>query len=242
MSIFGSVVDAYDAGRPGYPPELFAQLGPLDGRDVLDVGAGTGLATRGLRGRGAQVIAVDISYEMLARARVRDRTLSAVVADGGILPLRGESVDLVCFAQSWHWMPEGARVREVARVLRPGGTWASWWSHARADGAGWFDRQWQILEAACPGIHRDQRDTKWGGDLAPSGLFGRARVVAVPWTRRVDLTTWLTELRSHSYLAVLDTARREAVLGEVADAMGADFVGGALDVPYATALWTAVRQ
>ena len=53
--------------------------------------------------------------------------------------------------------------------------------------------------------------------------------------------TWLTELRSHSYFAALDPARREAVLGEVADAMRADFAAGAVDVPYSTVLRTAER-
>jgi hypothetical protein len=119
--------------------------------------------------------------------------------------------------------------------------WAAWWSHARADGTGWFERQWQILEGVCPGVHRNQRDVEWGHELAPSGLFAPAHAVNVLWTRRVDLGTWLMELRSHSYLAVLDSAHREAVLGEVADAMRTDFATGEVDVPYSTALWTAVR-
>jgi SAM-dependent methyltransferase len=187
------------------------------------------------------VIGVDLSREMLARARVREPTLAAVEADGAALPLLGASVDLACFAQSWHWMPEGHRVREVARVLRAGGVWAAWWSHARADGTGWFERQWQIFETECPGVHRNQRDVEWGRELAPSGLFAPAHTVSVLWTRRVDLATWLTELRSHSHLAALDPARRDAVLGDVADAMRVDFATGAVDVPYSTALWTAVR-
>ena len=241
MSIFGSVVDQYDAARPGYPPALYTALGPLRDREVLDAGTGTGIAARELSVRGARVIAVDLSREMLARARVRDPTLAAVQADGAALPLLGASVDVVCFAQSWHWMPEGQRVHEVARVLPAGGLWAAWWSHARADGTEWFERQWQIFEAACPGVHRSQRDVEWGRELALSGLFGPARTVSVLWTRRVDLATWLTELRSHSFLAVLDSARRETVLGEVAEAMRADFAAGAVDVPYSTVLWMAVR-
>jgi SAM-dependent methyltransferase len=187
------------------------------------------------------VIAVDLSRAMLARARVRDPTLAAVEADGAALPLLRGSLDLACFAQSWHWMPEGQRVYEVARVLRAGGVWAAWWSHARADGTEWFEQQWQIFEGACPGVHRGQRDVEWGRELAPSGLFAPAHTVSVLWRRRVDLATWITELRSHSHLAALDPARREAVLGEVADAMNADFAAGEVDVPYSTALWTAVR-
>jgi SAM-dependent methyltransferase len=241
MSIFGSVVDQYDAARPGYPPALYTALGPLRDRDALDAGTGTGIAARELSARGARVIAVDLSREMLARARVRDPTLAAVQADGAALPLLGASVDLACFAQSWHWMPERRRVHEVARVLRPGGVWAAWWSHARADGEAWFDRHWQIIEGACPGVHRGQRDVEWGRELAPSGLFTPAHSVIVRWTRRVDLVTWLTELRSHSHVAALDSARREAVLGEVADVMRVDFAAEEVDVPYSTALWTAER-
>ncbi len=241
VSMFGSVVDHYDAARPSHPPELYAALGPLRGRRVLDAGTGTGIAARELKARGARVIAVDLSREMLARARFREPTLATVQADGGALPLLAASVDLACFAQSWHWMPEVRRVHEVSRVLRTGGEWAAWWSHARADGAGWFERQWQIFEAACPGVHRSQRDVEWGRELAPSGLFGVAHTVSVLWTRRVDLVTWLTELRSISYLAALDSAHREAVLGAVADAMRVDFAAGAVDVPYSTTLWTAVR-
>jgi SAM-dependent methyltransferase len=241
VSIFGTVVEQYDAARPSYPPALYAALGPLRGRYVLDVGTGTGIAARELKARGARVIAVDLSREMLARARVREPTLAAVEADGGALPLLGDSVDIACFAQSWHWMPERRRVREVARVLRAGGVWAAWWSHARADGTEWFERQWRIFEAECPGVHRSQRDTEWGRELAPSGLFGQAHAVNVLWTRRVDLATWLTELRSHSHVAALDSARREAVLGAVTDAMRVDFDAGEIDVPYSTSLWTAVR-
>jgi SAM-dependent methyltransferase len=241
VSVFGSVVDHYDTARPSYPPALYAALGSLRGRYVLDAGTGTGIAARELCARGARVIAVDLSREMLARARVREPTLAAVEADGAALPLLRASVDVACFAQSWHWMPEGHRVHEVARVLRSGGVWAAWWSHARADGTEWFERQWQIFEGTCPGVHRSQRDTEWGRELAPSGLFAPAHAVTVLWTRRVDLVMWLTELRSHSHLAVLDSARREAVLSEVADAMRVDFATGAVDVPYSTALWTAVR-
>lgn len=240
MSNFGAVVDEYDAARPDYPPELFAALGPLGGRRVLDVGAGTGIASRGLRARGAEVVAVDTSREMLARACAREPGLDAVVADGGALPLRNSTMDLICFAQSWHWMPEDRRIREVARVLRPGGLWAAWWSHARADGTRWFERQSEILEAACPGVYRTQRDTDWGAEFASTRFFEPARQVVVHWSRRVSVSTWLTELRSHSYIAALDATSREAVLDDVAGALWVDIGDGPFDVPYTTALWTAV--
>ncbi|MFD0563837.1 methyltransferase domain-containing protein [Kitasatospora saccharophila] len=63
---FGPVAAQYQAARPSYPDALFDELErlsgrPLAGADVLDVGAGTGIATRLLAGRGARVVAVEPS-------------------------------------------------------------------------------------------------------------------------------------------------------------------------------------
>jgi len=113
---------------------VFLALGPLAGIRVLDVGAGTGIATRALIARHANVIAIDPGRELLRRAMTHTEGLLTVVADGAALPVRSNVVDLVCFAQSWHWLDPSTRVAEIHRVLRPNGRWAGWWSHARADG------------------------------------------------------------------------------------------------------------
>lgn len=134
MPSFDPVVDAYDAARPSYPDDVYDALGPLRGLLVLEGGAGTGIATRALASRGARVVAYDIGVAMLARAVARSPGLPAVVADGARLPFRDGCADLICFAQSWHWLAAEQRRSEVARVLHPGGRWAAWWSHATADG------------------------------------------------------------------------------------------------------------
>ena len=48
----------------------------------MDIGAGTGIATTELLARGAKVVAIDVSPEMLARAKARNGALTTVVADG----------------------------------------------------------------------------------------------------------------------------------------------------------------
>jgi ubiquinone/menaquinone biosynthesis C-methylase UbiE len=53
VASFEAVADEYDAARPSDPDEVFDALGPLEGLRVLDVGAGTGLATRALIARRA---------------------------------------------------------------------------------------------------------------------------------------------------------------------------------------------
>ena len=79
MSIFGTVADLYDAARPGYPTQLFDALGMPAGRTVIDIGAGTAIATQELLARGAKVVAVDVSPETLVRARARNRRLITII-------------------------------------------------------------------------------------------------------------------------------------------------------------------
>jgi ubiquinone/menaquinone biosynthesis C-methylase UbiE len=80
------------------------------------------------------VIPVDIGISLLARACASDPTIRPVVADAAAMPFREATADVVCFAQSWHWLDPTRRAKEAARVLRRAGRWAAWWSHARADG------------------------------------------------------------------------------------------------------------
>lgn len=183
MPTFDGVAEEYDLGRPSYPPALYDALGDIDGALVLDVGDGIAIATRQLIERGARVVAVDPGRQMLSKAEYRTPGLPASVADGVATPVRGGSVDLVCFAQSWHWLSPATRVQEVHRVLGPGGRWAAWWSHARADGEAWFDAYWSVIESSCPGAHRDQRDTDWGATVDEPEMFAVGPRVVVPWTR-----------------------------------------------------------
>ncbi|MGH3397053.1 MAG: class I SAM-dependent methyltransferase [Streptosporangiaceae bacterium] len=74
-SLFDAAAAEYDAARPSYPDELYAEIeartGPLAGRLVLDCGAGTGIASRQLAARGARVVSPDVGEQMLRRALAR---------------------------------------------------------------------------------------------------------------------------------------------------------------------------
>jgi SAM-dependent methyltransferase len=96
MASFDSVAAEYDAARPSYPAGVFDVLGDLQGLVALDVGAGTGIATRQLLERGAAVVAIDRGPEVLRRAAVHIRGLLAAVADGAVLPVRSNSIDIIC--------------------------------------------------------------------------------------------------------------------------------------------------
>ena len=245
-SLFDSAADQYDAARPSYPPLVFDELerrtGPLRGRLVLDFGAGTGIASRQLVARGAAVVALDIGEQMLRRARVHGPQVPCVVADGHRMPVRDAAVELLTFAQAWHWFDGPRATAEVARVLKPGGYWAAWWNRASAAGERWFDQYEELLERDCPGYtwrrHLDtELEPDWSGGLVRErGPVEPAGTLVVPWTRHVSAPDWLTDERSKSYIIALEPTVRESVLAEVAAIIGARFPGGRLAVRYETTL------
>jgi len=104
-------------------------LGPVAGRDVLEVGCGAASCSRWLATQGARPVALDLSAGMLRHARdANERSgvdVPLVLADAGALPFPDASFDVACSAfGAVPFVADSAGVmREVHRVLRPGGRW-----------------------------------------------------------------------------------------------------------------------
>lgn len=104
-------------------------LGDVDGRDVLEVGAGAAHCSRWLASRGARAVATDYSAGMLAGAERLDAATGVVVprvqADARALPFADGSFDVVFTSfGALPFVPDAVPVhREAVRVLRPGGRW-----------------------------------------------------------------------------------------------------------------------
>jgi len=211
--LFAGVADLYDDVRPDYPDQLYDVLaeaaGPLPAKVVLDLAAGTGLASRALQARGSRVVATDIAPAMLATLRRRTSSVPAVAARAEALPFRAGSFHLVVCATAWHWMNAGAAVEEVRRVLRPGGHLALWWANHRVgDGIAWEDAQsavfdrWQVERGS-----RAPDATGVGPRDSAEDLRRRGLDVVVEteltWERTVSREHHLRVLRTHSDNLVL---------------------------------------
>ena len=113
----------------GLPEAEAGLLGELAGRRVLAVGCGAAACARWMAAQGARVVGLDLSAGMLRHAvRAGHDTgcpVPLVQADGGRLPFADASFDLACSAfGAVPFVADSAAVmREVARVLRPGGRW-----------------------------------------------------------------------------------------------------------------------
>jgi SAM-dependent methyltransferase len=245
--LFDHVAHAYDAHRPDYPAELFdtleSALGqPLLRARVLDVGAGTGIATRALAGRGANVVAVDPGPGVLALLASRSTSrVSPVVGDGNALPLRSETFDLVTYAQSWHWTDPAHSAPEAARVLHDRGVLALFWNLLMVEDRAWWQRFVASYEKL-GGINvRRTRDADWGAVLESSGEFRWVRRVEIPWTREISVDEFVADYASHSYVADLAAADQAVVLGGLRDDLVEVFPDGRARLPYVTRLWVARR-
>ncbi len=245
-SLFDPLVDFYDAARPSYPDALFGDLErlaqPLAGARVVEVGAGTGIATRALRSRGAIVLPVDHGAAMLARLQARDAAFPpAVRADAHALPVRDGWADLVCYAQAWHWPDFQRATSEAARVLRPGGALAVWWNLVQADGVDWLASQHERLQAANPGwgwgAHHD-RD--WAVEFASLGW--PVQTASRKWTRSLTVDDYLIWMRSKSYVAAIGGERLQAFLDAEEASLREAFPGGTVVEPFVTELYVTHPQ
>jgi SAM-dependent methyltransferase len=124
---FGEVAAAYDAGRPGYPPDALRWILGTGQLTVLDLGAGTGKLSAVLAGLGHEVIAVDPSEQLLEYAKKVPGVDTKVGSAEGI-PLGPASVDAVVAGQAFHWFDADKALAEIARVLRPGGMLGLLWN------------------------------------------------------------------------------------------------------------------
>ena len=105
-------------------PALRALLPPVTGRRVLDAGCGAGRHSAWLAEQGADVVGLDASPEMLVRARARVPSGTFAVADlSEPLALEDGAFDVVVASLVLHYLQDwGPTLRELRRVLRPGGT------------------------------------------------------------------------------------------------------------------------
>jgi SAM-dependent methyltransferase len=117
---FGRVAAAYDRTRPGYPAAAIdraaAELGVARDAVVLDLAAGTGVLTRLLRERFDRVLAVEPDDEMRGYLGA-----TALAGSAEQIPLDDGTVDAVFVGEAFHWFDAVRALREIARVLRPGG-------------------------------------------------------------------------------------------------------------------------
>ena len=154
---FGAIPDLYDAVRPGYPAAVLAAVlarVPETGIvRILEVGCGTGQATRLFASLGQPIFATDLSPALLAVARERLAAFPNVQFGVGAfeqLALSDGAYDLLISAQAFHWVDLGVGLPKAHRVLTAGGTLALFWNFTHYDADPLLQRVRDVCLAQIP--------------------------------------------------------------------------------------------
>jgi SAM-dependent methyltransferase len=250
--LFDQQAEAYDRFRPTYPDAVIDELlGPVPGAlDVLDVGCGTGIASRQIARRGAKVLGVELAPRMaeIARGHGVEVEIAAFEAWDAV----GRTFDRVTSAQAWHWLDVRIATAKAASVLRPGGKLCLIWN-AGCQPDDLADALEEVYARVVPpGGHRLFRgyaadrssDVKTGLSSEIDAIsavpdFGAPAEKWFPWTRAYKRDEWVDQLVSRSDHAALEPAVRDRLFQAIGAAI--DDHGGSFVMNFETVLITATR-
>ncbi|MEA2281434.1 MAG: hypothetical protein QOK21_2041 [Solirubrobacteraceae bacterium] len=230
LNDYSRQAETYDATR-GASPSILAPvreaLWGAPGRRLLDVGGGTGNYGRALQDEGWDVLVLDRSPAMLARAA--SKGLETREADAQSLPLQDASADAVLMVSMLHHVDDPPRaLAEARRVLRPGGRLALM-VYAREDiEAQWYHdyfpstRAWMVashptlaqLMAELPGVRRLPVVFTDLDDASLSALSAfPERVLEADWRRQTSYFERLERDRPSELRAGLKRLERDLAEG-----------------------------
>ena len=250
--LFDQEAERYDRYRPSYPDPLIDELlGPEpEALTVLDVGCGTGIASRQMAERGARVLGVEVAPRMAEIAREHGITVELSAFEEW--DPAGRTFDRVTSAQAWHWLDLPVATAKAAALLRPGGTLGLLWN-AGSQPEDLADALEEVYERIVPpGGHTIFRgyaasrpeEVRTGLDLELDAIsaepaLGEPTMTWFPWTRRYERDEWLNQLLSRSD----HTALESEVLERLLDGIGAaiDDHGGAFTMSFEAVLISAHR-
>jgi SAM-dependent methyltransferase len=227
---FGTVATAYERFRLGYPDELVDEVLAYAGQPVrtaLEVGAGTGKATRVFAARGIAVTATDPDSGMLAELRRHvPGTVATVQGAFEELPLTA-TYDLVFAAASFHWTKAEGRWDRVAALLEPGGVFASLGGNSfladpQIEEVVRATRTPYLAEDDVPSPDGTPEDAplRWPGtELEQSALFADVRQSVLVRRPRVSADFYVGHLGTVSAYLQLDAPVRERVLREIREVL-----------------------
>lgn len=244
---FGAVAREYDRARPSYPAALVDDVvALLPGRDVVEVGAGTGKATVLFGVRALAMTCVEPDLQMAAVLAENTRLLPdvkvTVSAFEDFQPT--QLYDGLLAAQSWHWTSREHRWAKAASMLRAGGLIALFWNRTQS--------HLTPLAPAIADIHRryginvsnelstDRTPPAWPRDeMEKQPTFSDVEVRTYESLHSYSTAAWLAYQESTSNLLILEPAQREAILADTARVI--DDAGGMLEVHRRCDLYLARR-
>jgi SAM-dependent methyltransferase len=247
---FGTDPDRYDRTRPSYPAVMVQDIiDASPGRDVLDVGIGTGIVARQFQAAGCRVLGVEVDARMAEFARQHGSQVE--VGKFEEWDPAGRTFDIVIAGQTWHWVDPVAGAAKAAAALRPGGRVGLFWNALEPPAAlaGAFAEAYRQgmpqSRAAAPAGAMSAADgysmmvAKAARGLREVGGFSEMEEWRFDWERTYTRDEWLDQLPTSGTLTQTPPEKLEPLLASVGAAI--DAVGGRFTAHYTTVVGTATR-
>lgn len=237
---FGAAAADYDRYRPRYPEAAlrWAVDGLAAPVRTVDLAAGTGIVTAGLLALGHEVTAVEPDPGMRAQFAAVLPGTPALAGGAESIPLPDGYADAVLVGQAYHWFDRERAHPEIARVLRPGGTFAPIWN-VRDEQVPWVAELTRIAHLGDNAGDVTEKYADFGPRFDPVklGEFGH--------TTTLTPDEVLGMLHTRSYWLTASAADRERIDRELRNlfATHPDLAGReTVELPYRTLVFRSRRR
>jgi len=249
---FDGVAEPYDLHRPGYPEELFDGLIALAGitpRDrILEVGCGTGQATRPMATRGFRILCLEPGENLARIARENLASFAGVEIQSTTFEewtLESEAFSLMISAQAFHWLSEQVRFSKAARLLCPGGSLAVVGNSIDIERSPLLRELDKDYEQDAPSL-LGPPPMNWYTESGPlaslfreSPDFERPSVARYPWSQTYTSQEYVSLLSTHSDHRLLPPSARDSLHQSIERRI--DKAGGYIEIGYQANLYVARR-
>lgn len=245
---FGSDAERYNRARPSYPSALAERIVAISpGRDLLDVGCGTGISSRLFQAAGCRVLGVDPDARMAGLAR--QSGIEAEVARFEDWDPAGRAFDAVTAGQAWHWVDPVAGAAKAAQALRPGGRLVLFWNAFEPPAdlneafAAVFRRVMPgspLAGRGMPGAYAYAAMCSRAADgMRQAGGFGDPEEWRFDWDRAYTRDEWLDAVPTFGGASQFPRDKLEELKAGIGAAI--DSAGGSFTMGYATVAIAAPR-
>jgi SAM-dependent methyltransferase len=251
--LFDTVADLYDELRPSYPAQLVDDVvaisGLTPGGRILEIGAGTGQATRLFAERGFRLTSLELGANLAARARRNlEEFPNATVLNVPFeeWPLEEGAFQVAISGSAFHWIPAEVGFSRCARALTPEGSLALFWNGDPRPSGGIYQAVQDVYERLVPEMtrrHSPNRSDEAHGErieaFSVSGLFDAPVVKEYAWSRLLTAEEYARLICTYSDHIALPEDRRAALCEGICAAI--DKHGGMFEHHYLTRLYVARR-
>jgi SAM-dependent methyltransferase len=251
---FDKVPEIYDRARPGYPASLFDDLfayarSPAAPR-VVEIGPGTGQATKSLLERGARVTAVELGPNLAAFLRQkfagseRLDVINAAFEDAD-LP---SAFDIVFSATAFHWVDPAVRYAKAYALLRRDGVLAIVSTNQIASEVdrGFFDRTFPLYVKYQFAVPREKLPGEdvvpfEHGEMTRCGLFEDVTLLRYRWDQTYSTAQYADLVRSYGNTGTMEPSAREGLIADLSAVIDAEY-GGSVTRPLVITLTMGRRR